>query len=118
MSKLTLGKQGENWAVEYLQAQGFSIRARNFRSRVGEIDIVAYKNGQLHFVEVKARRPGELFLVEEVLTETKKEKLWATIYQYLYRLKINNDNYQLDLLLILVDPQGHATKITLYEAVG
>ncbi|HPL92842.1 MAG TPA: YraN family protein [bacterium] len=117
MSKVTLGKQGENWAVEQLSVNGFTILERNYRSRAGEIDIVAYKNGRLHFVEVKTRRPGELFLVEEVLTESKRERLWSTIYQYLYRHKINNDEYQLDLLLILVDRQGRPEKISLYEAM-
>jgi putative endonuclease len=117
MSKLTLGKQGEDWAVDHLLKQGFEIRERNYRSRHGEIDIVAFKNGQLHFVEVKTRRPGELFLVEEVLTETKRERLWATLYHYLYKHHVNNDNYQLDLLLILVDAKKIPVKISLYEAV-
>lgn len=117
MSTLTLGKRGEDWAVNYLSEHGFEVRERNFRGRTGEIDVVAFRNGQLHFVEVKTRRPGELFLVEEVLTETKRKRLWSTIYNYLYQHHVNNDNYQLDLLLILVDAKKNPVKISLYEAV-
>lgn len=48
-----VGAIGENVAAEYLRRRGFSILARNVARKTGELDIVAEKDGALHFVEVK-----------------------------------------------------------------
>ena len=50
-----LGKSGEDLAVEELERRGYAIVARRYRTRYGEIDIVARRRGLLIFVEVKAR---------------------------------------------------------------
>ena len=50
----SLGKKGENRAAEALEAAGMSIIARNFRSKNGEIDIIALDGETLVFIEVKA----------------------------------------------------------------
>lgn len=50
------GLRGEQSAAEWLAARGYSIQARNFRCRGGEIDIVARKGGVLAFIEVKTWR--------------------------------------------------------------
>jgi putative endonuclease len=51
--RTNLGKDGENRAVEALKAAGMSIIARNFRSKQGEIDIIALDGETLVFTEVK-----------------------------------------------------------------
>ncbi len=53
-----LGLQGEELAVQHLERLGFSIVARNYRTRHGEIDIVAFADETLVFAEVKTRREG------------------------------------------------------------
>ena len=53
-NRTDLGKKGEDKAVETLKTAGMSIIARNFRSRQGEIDIIALDGETLVFVEVKA----------------------------------------------------------------
>jgi putative endonuclease len=50
-----IGTQAESRAADYLQQQGYEIVDRNWRRRECEIDIVASKQGRLHFVEVKYR---------------------------------------------------------------
>jgi putative endonuclease len=50
------GRNSEDAAVAFLRRQGYKILERNFRTRLGEIDIVARHKGTLVFVEVKARR--------------------------------------------------------------
>jgi len=54
MHKAGLGKEGENRAVQALEMAGMTIITRNFRSRKGEIDIIALDGETLVFVEVKA----------------------------------------------------------------
>ncbi len=51
-----LGAAGERLASEHLERRGFRILERNFRTRWGELDIVAYDGETLVFCEVKARR--------------------------------------------------------------
>ena len=50
------GRQAELRAIQYLASQGYSILAHRFKTRHGEIDIVALEGEQLVFVEVKARQ--------------------------------------------------------------
>ncbi len=54
LSSARKGARGEEQAAAFLQAGGWMVLARNFRSRVGEIDIIARRDGDLAFVEVKA----------------------------------------------------------------
>ncbi len=50
-----VGVSAESRAAAYLTGRGYAIAARRFKSRVGEVDIVARRGGELVFVEVKAR---------------------------------------------------------------
>lgn len=54
--ELVLGLKGEDAAEVYLKKNGFKVLLRNFRCRGGEIDLIAEKKGELHFVEVKTRK--------------------------------------------------------------
>ena len=51
-----LGAVGERWAAEHLARLGYTIVDRNYRTRWGELDLVAHAHGTLAFVEVKTRR--------------------------------------------------------------
>lgn len=54
--KQKLGSQGEAIACEYLIKKQYKILAQNWHSRLGEVDIIAQRNGNLVFVEVKTRQ--------------------------------------------------------------
>ena len=53
-SHIEIGKRGENLATEYLTLRGYRILERNCKTPKGEIDIIALKNGDIVFVEVKS----------------------------------------------------------------
>jgi len=53
-----LGRYGEWIALEHLQARGFTLLARNYRTRRGEIDLIAFDGYTLIFVEVKTQQLG------------------------------------------------------------
>lgn len=76
-SKRTLGNRGETQVVEYLQSQGFTILARNYLIRGGEIDIIATKKELLIFVEVKTRTQ-QTHSLSEVVTLSKQKKIIYT----------------------------------------
>jgi putative endonuclease len=53
-----LGRYGEKLALDHLGARGFTVLARNYRTRRGEIDLIAFDGRTLIFVEVKTHRLG------------------------------------------------------------
>jgi putative endonuclease len=56
MDRREIGRRGEELAADHLARRGFSIIERNFRTRFGELDIVAFDGRTLVFCEVKSRR--------------------------------------------------------------
>lgn len=85
-----LGKLAEDFTVGFLQGKGYKIIDRNFRSRFGEIDIVAEESGTLVFVEVKARWSQKFGSPEEAVTPQKLYKIRKTAEYYsLLKSKIN-----------------------------
>lgn len=78
-----LGRLGEDLACAYLAEHGFSIVVRNWRSRRGEIDIVARKGGLTAFVEVKTRRSGAFGPPEESVTPQKARRIKRLAGEYL-----------------------------------
>lgn len=82
MSK-SLGQQGEEVAVQYLQAHGYKILERNFRCKVGEVDIIAEDEGNLVFVEVKARSSKLFGNPAEAVTSRKQGQISKAALCYL-----------------------------------
>lgn len=77
------GRFGEERAVEYLRARGYSVIERNFRCRVGEIDIVARDGDTLVFVEVRTRTDGRRGTALEAVTPAKQRRVAQVAEVYL-----------------------------------
>ena len=75
MNNTRTGVLGEELAEIMLLEKGYTILARNFRCRYGEIDIIAAKNGVLAFVEVKTRLFGSCGRGSESVTAAKRQKI-------------------------------------------
>ncbi len=73
-----LGHLGEDYAVKLLISKGYKILDRNFRSRFGELDIIAQEGVSLVFVEVKTRLNSKYGFPEESVTESKLWKIKRT----------------------------------------
>jgi len=78
-----LGPFGETIAAEYLRKHGFQILERNYRSRFGEIDIIAEDGQYIVFAEVKTRQMSPLAQPEEAVTPGKQKKIAKTALLYL-----------------------------------
>ena len=83
MKKTELGAWGEDRAAEYLTTEGYRILDRNFRCRLGEIDLVAQKGSILAFVEVKLRKNSRYGEAREFVTADKQRKLRLAASYYL-----------------------------------
>ena len=79
----SLGKLAEDFVAQRLAEEGCKILKRNYRTRLGEIDIIAQKDGWILFVEVKARKAGSMVSPLEAVTRSKQKKLLLAAGQYL-----------------------------------
>ena len=80
-----LGQWGEEQVAEKLRQDGWTIVARNFRCRMGEIDLVAENRTFLAFVEVKLRKDDRFGSACEAVTISKQRKLRSAAQYYLMR---------------------------------
>ena len=80
-----LGRWGEELAAGFLRDKGYVIRAANWRSRFGEIDLIAEDGTYLCFVEVKLRKNAAFGSGGAFVDRRKQEKLRATATLYLAR---------------------------------
>lgn len=82
-----LGNRGEDLAVKFLKGKGYRLITRNFKTSIGEIDIVAEDNGTLVFVEVKTRSAVSFGHPFEAVTYRKREKIKKVALCYLKNCK-------------------------------
>ena len=78
-----LGRFGEDTAAEYLRKNGYRILGRNFRTRLGEIDVIASKGKYVVFAEVKLRKDARFAEAREFVTRTKQQRIIATAQLWL-----------------------------------
>ena len=81
------GLGAEDAAARLLARHGLEIVARNYRTRLGEIDLVARDGATLVFVEVRSRASGRFGGALESVTAAKRRRLVAAARQYLSRLR-------------------------------
>jgi putative endonuclease len=118
-NKQAVGNLGENLACKFLMKHGFKIRDRNYRKKWGEIDIVASKNGILHFVEVKSvSHESPDWLPEENVHPWKRKRLSRAIQTYLLEKRVSCETeWQIDIIAVFLDFTARKAKIRRLENV-
>jgi putative endonuclease len=81
------GGEAEGDAARYLERQGLSIVTRNYRTRFGEIDLVAMEGEVLVFVEVRMRSSGRFGGAAGSITGAKQARLIAAAGHFLKRFR-------------------------------
>lgn len=100
-----LGAAGEGFACDYLRDSGYSITERNWRSRRGELDIIARRGGATVIVEVKARTGTSFGEPEEAVTPAKARRIRALAAEYLAGAP-GCDRVRFDVIAVKLDPDG------------
>jgi len=108
-----LGEKGEKLAANYLEAEGYTIVARNWRINRAEVDIVAEKAGTLVFVEVKTRSTA-YFGPPEVFVTPKKQALLAAAAAAYMHLHGHEWAFRFDVISIVL-PKGEAAVLEHFE---
>ncbi len=98
-----VGTTGENMAVEWLVAAGYSIVARNYRFEKAEIDIIAQKQELIIFVEVKTRSRSRLQQPESAVSVRKQQHLFRAATAFLEMHGLNNLPARFDIISIALD---------------
>ena len=82
------GTKGEQLAARYLKRQGYRILDQNYRSRFGEIDIIAERGDIIVFCEVKTRKYDSFASAMEAVDYKKQHKIIVTASQFLSQKKV------------------------------
>ncbi|MCG6917779.1 MAG: YraN family protein [Deltaproteobacteria bacterium] len=94
------GLEGEKLAVRHLKRLGYRIICRNYRSPLGEIDIIAHHRGVLVFVEVKSRSTETFGSPKLAVTPAKQRKLSQVAWHYLQQHNLTEASARFDVVTI------------------
>lgn len=103
MDKRREGEFGEKLAAAYLLRHHYRILEQNFRIRWGEIDLIAEKEGEIVFVEVKTRTQSMFGPPEEAVNYFKQKKLLRAAEWYLLQRGWEQKNYRFDTIAVELD---------------
>ncbi len=79
----TTGEKGEKLAVRHLEKKGYTIVARNFQTRFGEVDIICKNKQYIVFAEVKTRSEGYLICGRDAVGAAKQRRIFKAAMQFL-----------------------------------
>jgi putative endonuclease len=108
----SLGKMGEDLACTELERRGYAILARRYRSRFGEIDIIAHHEETIVFVEVKARDGDDFGGGAAAVTPWKQRRIAQMAVDYLSRNNLHDRACRFDV--VTVDIKKDRTEIVVY----
>jgi len=94
------GYQGESFAAQFLQQQGLEILSRNFRTRWGELDLIARDGNELVFVEVKTRHDDQAGYPEEAVGRHKVRSLMRAAWIYTEKHPDSPQAWRIDVVAI------------------
>ena len=98
--KQKIGEKGETIAERYLKKKGYKILERNYRTKLGEIDIIAKDKKTIVFVEVKTRRSWQFGNPKGAVTPAKQRKISMVALQYLKTIDRRNTRARFDVVAI------------------
>lgn len=119
---LELGARGERAALEYLkEVEGFDIVATNYRVPLGrnlrnqkitgEIDIIAYDQETLVFVEVKTRRSDEFAAPERAVDLRKQRQIARAAKKYRQFMKLTDEPHRYDVVTVVARSDGNKIEL-------
>lgn len=109
----SLGQSGEELACAELQRRGYAILATRYRSRFGEIDIVARSNQTIVFIEVKTRAGDDFGGGAAAVTPWKQRRIAQMAIDYLSRNELHEQPCRFDV--VTIDMKDSGPEIVVYE---
>lgn len=100
---MLFGKKCEQIASDYLKKNGYTILARNFLFKGGEIDIIAQKDTDLVFVEVKGRTNVDFASAKESVTISKQKRIKEGCALFLLKNGLNENDFNIRFDVISIE---------------
>ncbi|MFA5306410.1 MAG: YraN family protein [Candidatus Babeliales bacterium] len=100
-----LGAHGESLVADWLEKQGFTILARNYRTRCGEVDIIAERDEVVAFIEVKTRQ-YEYFPISQAVTWPKQQRIIKAAKFFIVAYQIREKVLRFDVATVIFE-QNH-----------
>jgi len=101
-ARIILGERGEDYATRHLRRHGYKILVRRFKSRSGEIDIVARHGEWLVFVEVKTRKSDRYGAPSESVNREKQRHMSKVALDYLCLLNNPQIRFRFDIVEVIL----------------
>lgn len=106
MNRADLGHMGEAVAAKYYIRQGYLLLNHNYRTRMGELDLILYKANTIVFAEVKTRTSAQRAAPAEAVDYYKQQRLIAAAGQYLQQSPYADANIRFDVVEVLPAGSG------------
>lgn len=115
MSKqnIYIGKSGEEAAVNFLKEQGYKILMRNYKTKLGEIDVIGRDRGTICFIEVKTRSSDAFGTGLDAVSKLKQRQLSKAALSFLKYHSLLNKKARFDVVSLLFS--GSAPKLNLIK---
>jgi putative endonuclease len=88
-------------ACRFLKDHGYEILEKNYKCKLGEIDVVARRRGRLSFIEIKTRTNAQFGLPQEAVDLRKQEKIFKVAQWYLKEKKLSGSPIAFDVVAVL-----------------
>jgi len=98
---LYLGKSGEEAACALLKQNGYKILVRNYKNKLGEIDIIACDKDTICFIEVKSRRSDRLGFPQEAIFTPKQRKISKVALSFLKENNLFDKKARFDVVSVI-----------------
>jgi putative endonuclease len=99
--RLPLGDRGEMAACGFLKEKGYEILEKNYKCKLGEIDVIARRDGRIAFIEIKTRTNAQFGMPQEAVVLKKQEKIFKISQWYLKEKKLEKAAVAFDVVAVL-----------------
>ena len=110
------GEWAESFVVRDLIDRGMEILSRNYRTRFGEVDIVARDGTTLTIIEVRARRSTSFGSPAETISRAKARRITAACHEYLQRHKLTDADWRIDVAEVQLDRWSRPVSLEMIES--
>ena len=98
--RLALGEKGEALALKEIERLGYKNIVKNYRCRLGEVDLVAKDGDELVFIEIKTRKGGPLGYAKEAVTLRKQRQLSKVALNYMKAHRCHDVSARFDVVAV------------------
>lgn len=118
MNKRKKGSIYEERAAEFLEKNSYEILEKNYHGKHGEIDLIALRDGQIIFIEVKYRETAKYGYGVEAVDKRKAVRIYKTAEEYLIKNHMEDHNIRFDCISYLGENQEWLKNILWGDEIG